>query len=439
MKGTTSKRCGCRTPNGALVGARCPKLRRGGGGWNSQHGWWQYQIELPNRSAGVRRPLRRGGFDTQAEAEAELDRIRQALGVPEAGDTPEVTRVGDLLEVAVKTGQPIPTVTQIRRLLYLGHDTTTLPTVGEWLTEWLAGRKSLEDGTRRSYTGHVHLYLLPHLGQLRLDKLRVGHIASMFDAIEERNDRITTCRASRDDKQRLTVHGMRLVGPATMHRIRATLRAALNTAIRQQMIDHNPAVHVELPPARRPRPLVWTPERVKRWQATGEVPSAVMVWTPTHTGAFLDHTAAAHDRLYGLYHLVAYRGLRRGEACGLHWTDVDLDAGYLTVRWQITQLGWATVLKAPKTDASEDLVALDTATITVLRAHRTRQRAERLKAGPGWVDTGLVFTTPTGQALHPAEVTDHFHHLHIQAGLPRSVCMTSGTARRPWPWPQGWT
>ncbi len=62
----------------------------------------------------------------------------------------------------------------------------------------------------------------------------------------------------------------------------------------------------------------------------------------------------------------------------------------------------------------------------MLRAHRTRQRRERLKAGAAWTDTGLVFTTDTGLVfttdtgaqLHPADVTDHFHHLAAQAGLP---------------------
>jgi integrase len=211
---------------------------------------------------------------------------------------------------------------------------------------------------------------------------------------------------------------MRRVGASTMHRIRATLRVALNHAIRQRLIDFNPAAHVELPPAKRPRAQVWTDERVTQWRRTATIPSPVMVWTPEHTGAFLDHTHDIEDRLYALYHLIAYRGLRRGEACGLHWTDVDLEAATLTVRWQIVQLGWATQLDTPKSDGSEATVALDQDTVTALREHRARQRRERLVAGPAWTETGLVFVTPTGQALHPADVTDHFHDLAHQIELP---------------------
>jgi integrase len=418
VKGTTYKRCGCRDAAGKLLGKTCARLRRPGGSWNPNHGVWYLQIELPARLDGTRRPQRRGGFDSQTDATVELERIREAVAVADQNDPQELASVGDLIQAAMRTSQSAPTVEQIRRMLYLGRDLAVAPSTAEWLTEWLASRKTLEDTTARSYASHLNLYLPPHLGEVRLDKLRVGHIAAMFETIVERNEMISSHRTGSDEAKRAAVKGMRTIAPATMHRIRATLRAALNAAIRQRLIDTNPAAHVELPPAKRPKPLVWTDERVNRWQATGHIPSPVMVWTPAQTGTFLDHTAAADDDWYALYHLVAYRGLRRGEACGLHWTDIDLDGAQLTVRWQLAQLGWATSLKAPKTDSSEDIVALDADTVAVLRAHRTRQRKQRLATGSAWVDTGLVFTTPTGPAVHPADVTDHFQDLARQAGLP---------------------
>jgi integrase len=416
MNGTTYKRCGCRDEDGKQLGQGCRKLRRGNG-WSPTHGAWQCQIDLPPTADGRRRLLRRGGYASQAEAEAVLGSIRDALAVGKAGEPEDLTKAGDLIELSVKHRKPLPTPTDIRRLLHLG-DTLERPTVETWLRTWLTGRRALRASTRRTYAACITNHLVPHLGGIRLDRLRVSHLDAMVDAIEERNDLITTARASRDPAVRDTVKGMRLICPATLHRIRATLRAALNAAIRQRFIDVNPAKHVELPPAVRPKPLVWTDERVRQWRSTGTAPGPVMVWTPALTGAFLDHTQAADDRLYALYHLVAYRGLRRGEACGLHWADIDLPGQQMTIRWQLTQHGWATALEPPKTDSSEAVVALDTATVEALIAHRARQRRERLAAGPYWVQTGLVFTTPIGDALHPAGVTDHFRHLTRQAGLP---------------------
>ena len=80
------------------------------------------------------------------------------------------------------------------------------------------------------------------------------------------------------------------------------------------------------PRARRPRAVVWTPGRVEHWQRTGEHP-AVAVWTVAQTTTFL--RSIQDHRMYAAYHLIALRGLRRGEAAGLRWCDVDW-----TARWR---------------------------------------------------------------------------------------------------------
>ena len=123
---------------------------------------------------------------------------------------------------------------------------------------------------------------------------------------------------------------------ATLHRIHATLRAALNGAVRAGLISANPGRYPELPRAARPRPQVWTPALTGRWQLEGRRP-AVGVWTAAQTSRVLAQVQG--HRLYALFHLVALRGLRRGEAAGLRWSDLDLDAGTLTVAGQLQQLG----------------------------------------------------------------------------------------------------
>src|SRR3954468_15209079 len=98
-------------------------------------------------------------------------------------------------------------------------------------------------------------------------------------------------------------------------------------------------------------------ERVEHWRRTGERP-IVAVWTPLQIGTFLD--AAMSHRLYPLYHLIAYRGLRRGEARGIRWPDLDLDAAYLRITQQVILIGWETEVGKPKTDGGERTVSLDT-------------------------------------------------------------------------------
>jgi len=142
-----------------------------------------------------------------------------------------------------------------------------------------------------------------------------------------------------------------------------------------------------------------------------------MVWTPEQTGQFLDHIA--EHPLYALYHLVAFRGLRRGEVCGLREDDLNLDNAELTIRSQRVQIGWQVEDGDPKSEAGHRVVALDTGTVAALRGHLVVNEAEQALHGTQWADkSGLIFTEPGGEPLHPANVTDTFTTLAADAGLP---------------------
>lgn len=121
----------------------------------------------------------------------------------------------------------------------------------------------------------------------------------------------------------------------------------------------------------------------------------VAVWTAEQTAAFL-RSVRGH-RLYALFHLIALRGLHRGEACGLRWADIDLHAGTLTVTQQLVQLGGQLAAGPPKTGAGQRIIALDRTAIAALRAHQRRQDAERDAVGPRWQQSGYVFTTRAGR------------------------------------------
>jgi integrase len=257
---------------------------------------------------------------------------------------------------------------------------------------------SLRASTSRSYAAHVRGYLVPYLGGIPLAALTAGDVQAMFTAI------------TRDE----TALG-RPVSAATLHRIHATLRAALNGAVRVGLIGVNPGRYPELPKAARPRPQVWTAALTERWQHEGWRP-AVGVRTVGQTAEFLRQVRG--HRLYALFHLVALRGLRRGEAAGLKWGDLGLDAGTLTVTGQLQQLGGRMVAGPPKSDAGRRVIALDKTTIAALREHRLRQQAERSAAGTQWTQTGYVFTTKTGEPFGPDRMTRLFRTLVDGSGLP---------------------
>lgn len=237
------------------------------------HGSWYFSLELPVARSGRAR-VRRGGFRSRAAAEQARNYL---LGVDTDPDRCAVT-------------------------------------VGQWLELWLQTR-TLGFSTHRIYAQHIRDYLVPALGSRPLRTLTIGQVQAMFAALMRGNH----------------VRTPPLSG-ATLQKIRGVLRAALNGAIRRGLIDSNPARWVELPSGRRPKAVVWTDARITHWQVTGERPR-VAVWTPQQTAIFL-HCHRQHP-LYVLFLLITLLGLRRGEAAGLRWCDIDLNTAVLLVSHQV--------------------------------------------------------------------------------------------------------
>jgi integrase len=153
-----------------------------------------------------------------------------------------------------------------------------------------------------------------------------------------------------------------------------------------------------MPATRRPHAVVWTDGRVEQWRDDGQRP-AVAVWTAAQLTEFLD--SVADNPLFALWWLVALRGLRRGEVCGLRWQDIDLDRRKLSISWQRTTVGYQVVEGPPKSAASHRTIAMDRRTTQILPQHQQRQRWLYALTGRVWRDSGYVFTRPDAPAAVP--------------------------------------
>jgi integrase len=388
------KRCKCRDDDGKERGSDCPDLRRRDGAWAARHGTWYFALELPLGPNGKRRSrMRRGGFATREDAEAARDTAKDKL----------------------------------RK----GADPSIRKTTGEYLTEWLAGRVDLKPTTRHNYGVSISTYLVPLLGHIQLGHLQPEHISDAFATIREWNAELAAGRPVRPYQ--------RFVGPAAMQRIRNVLQAALRDAERARMVDFNAARLVPMESEPSHKPMIWTPERTRKfwrdyeaalevapggrgdraflvWRSMVLRPFPVMVWTLTDLGKFLDY--ADGDWMAPVFELAAGTGLRRGELAGLPWTEVDLDAGVVHVTAARVQAGWEVVAGGPKTEAGRREVALTGRDVAMLRAWKRRQSARRLELGAAWDDTGLVFTRDDGRAWHPDAMTERFERLAFAAHLP---------------------
>ena len=347
------KQCGCRDQaTGRRLGTRCWRLGERG------HGTWSFRCRVRDLW-GKSVQVRRGGFPTQVAAKRARDEVLAASCEQLAGQT---------------------------------------WTVARWLRSWLSTRTSIRPTTLRSYTQHVETFLIPQLGDLRLAEVTSRHLTAMFADLAAGTTRTGQPRSA-----------------STLQRVRATLRAAYNAAIREGMLDDNPARRVEMPPTRRPHAVAWTEARVEQWHDDATRP-AVAVWTPTQLAEFLE--SIEDDPLYALWWLISLRGLRRGEAAGLRWEHLDLDRRALSVVAQRTTVGYQVVEGPPKSRASQRTVALDQRTVRSLRAHQRAQRQAFLAAGRVWRESGYVFVRPDGRTYHPNYFTHRLQRLIRTAGLP---------------------
>jgi integrase len=266
-------------------------------------------------------------------------------------------------------------VSKISRDRYIPPTKLTLETFlrEHWLPT-LDVRASTRDNDERNIARHI----VPALGAVQLQKLRADRLSRCYRELAANGNR----------------HGGRL-NAKTIHNIHSTLHRALKAARKWGYIETSPADDADLPKYRRPKMKVWSPQQLR---------------------AFLKSVKG--DRLYAAWLLVITTGMRRGELLGLRWEDIDLATGQVHIRQTRIVINNAVVLSEPKTESGERELWLDAATLAALRTHRARQGREKLLVGPRWVDSGLVFTRPDGQGIHPQRFSAWFQQRTRAAGLP---------------------
>jgi integrase len=239
-----------------------------------------------------------------------------------------------------------------------GQASTVEVFMGWWLDNVVPGTVTTETVDRyRWVTDH---WITPHVGKVRLNRLTPAHVQAMLVRLEEAG-----------------------LSPKSRTFARSVLGRALRWAEQTNVVGRNVARLVDGPKVqRRPSDAL-----------TADEAETVLA-------------RARGDRLEALAVVALRLGVRRGEALGLRWDDVDLDKGELTVT-------------KGKTAAAARTVPLVAGTAAALKDHRRRQAAERLEAGLLWIDSGYVFTTHRGGPIHPRNALGWWHQLTEAAGIGR--------------------
>jgi integrase len=328
----------------------------------------------------------------------------------------------------------------------------TQETVAEFLEEWLVTiRPTLKATTWNGYRSKVRNHVIPYIGGMRLTRVDGGTLNRLYTQLLESGRR----KSSRKGKgyspavaaraQQLRADGLSLKATAEQlqvefdeasHITKDTLASLLR---RQAAYRADPsgsaddsrslepstvkAVHVTLHKAFAAA-VKW--ERLAKNPADQADPPRVPVeadkmptWTAEQLRTFFEFTASIEDRNHALWVLLATTGMRRGEALGLRWQDIDLDAGRLRVVQTVLSINGKISVSEPKTARGRRPISLDPSTVAALREHRRRMLEERMVIAADHADEGLVFHRPDGSALRPETVSTTFLRRQRTLDLPR--------------------
>jgi len=255
-------------------------------------------------------------------------------------------------------------------------------TVGDWITDsWLPMTEPrVEPSTFFSYKRNLEIHLLPALGSKLLQQLTPPMLTVLY----------ANLAAGSESRRPLSAK--------TISYIHSTVHKVLADAIDVGLLGRNVAASAKPPrPARR---------------AT----DGINAWEPNELTAFLAEVRGS--RLEAIWRLSAMTGMRRGEILGLRLSDLDLDRSRLSVRQAIVSVGYEIVHSTPKSHSAR-VIDLHAETVDQLRAHRTRQEAERGEWGAEFQDHDLVVAKENGEPIHPHTFSQAFERLIEEANLRR--------------------
>jgi integrase len=267
-------------------------------------------------------------------------------------------------------------------------------TVAEHLRNWIAGASHLGGKTRERYVALIEQQIIPHLGNIALQKLRPVHVKDWHARLLQSGG-----------------EGSRPLSARTVGHAHRVLHTAIAHAAETELVGRNVVSMVRPPKVDAQEVEILNAEHVDE----------VLAKLRGH-------------RLQPIVAVALFGGLRRGELCGLQWRDLDLDTATLRVQRAVELTREGMKLKEPKTRRGRRVIALPAVAVDALRAHWKEQIQLRLAFGLGGpAAEDLLFTLSDWLALEsrlPQQVLAP-HDGNAGVAARRTPCPQALTCQRP--------
>lgn len=185
------------------------------------------------------------------------------------------------------------------------------------------------------------------------------------------------------------------LSPSYVQSIHCVCLGSLKWAVKMQMIQKNPAEQATPPKRMRRQMKYWTREQVEQ---------------------FFEY---AKDHIhFPVFYLAFFTGMRRGELVALHWEDVDLESGRISVHrssFRVKGQGLK-IQDTTKTAAGRRVIEISPGVVSTLKKHKAKQAAHLMQIGQA---PKFVFCTANGTPVEPTDLGQYFRRLIKRAGLPQ--------------------
>jgi integrase len=281
-------------------------------------------------------------------------------------------------------------------------------TVAQFLNTWLdtVCPANVGEKTQRTYRDLAEDHIIPALGRIELSKLGPQQVQQFVEDLLKKpslhRPENQNSKGSAEDQDPAVPAPPGCLSPRTVKHCRDVLRAALNVAMKWNLVSRNAAALATVAKPRRLKPQFYDESQAR---------------------VFLE--AISGDRLEALFWLALCLGPREGELLGLRWPDFDFEKGTVTVLRSLQRIQRKGEKKShlelvqTKTEDSDRSAKLPQIVLERVLTHRTRQEQERQLAGSAWRETGMVFATRIGTLLDPRNMLREYYRLREQAQLPK--------------------
>ena len=258
-------------------------------------------------------------------------------------------------------------------------------TVGEWFDTWQKDyTNDIKESTSYLYKRTIKLYVTPHLGEVRLDKLDSHMIQVCYNELLHPKDET-----------------VKPISPKTVKNVHGVLHKGLQQAVDNGYLSSNPTNACKLP-------------KIERAELHLPDESLIAAFLKEIQGHQYEH----------LYTIALLTGLRESEVLGLTWESVDLDNGTLTVKQQLRrgqEKGRGYYISSTKNGKTR-ILALSPSVINAFKLQKLQQEEWRDDAGELWTGNkdGMVFTNRIGEYLSYRTVYDCFKRIVKRLGSPKT-------------------